>query len=501
MTNPLTPEPQKAAFGAALVVNSTPRVQIQAVHGLTSQVETFSALGGTATTETGEFKVSTGTTIGGFATVLSSRGLRYKPGQGAENKFTCRFTTPAANSLQQSGMINIGNRLVYGYNGLTFGSFHVHGGYAELRLLTVTVASTGATNATVTVDGVIFTVPLTASGVINTTAAELAESLDSQDPLNSYTANQAAIYVRFGIVGPKAGVFAFTHATAAAGWTTIKTGVTPTTDFTAQTDWNIDKMDGTGPSGLILGAGAGGDFDPLAGGFIGRIPFQYLGYGCIQYEIGDPTQISKFWPAHVVQWLKDGNTGPNLSDPGFRTGWVASSQGSTTDLTVRGASAELANQGEYVILEESRSESTEILAAASGVEHHLLTIRNRTHFGGVSNGSEILAILAKFGTESSKGTTFRIYKNVGTWSTNLIYNFVDEAGSIAELSTTTATLSALGGGRLVDTGIKLSVGEGEINLELLRTVVNQSETISITGEISSGAAKDLNGSMTWKWRA
>ncbi len=496
MTNPLTPLVQKAAFGEQIVTNSTPRVQIQAVHGLTSQTVTFTLSGATATTEVGEFKVSTGTTIGAFASILSSRGLRYKPGQGAENKITCRFTAPVANSVQQAGMINIGNRLVYGYNGLIFGSFHTHGGFAEIRLLTVTTASTGATDATVTVDDVVFTVPLTASGVINTTAAELAESLDSQDALNSYTANQAEIYVRFGRVSPKTGVFAFSHATAVAAWTTVKTGVTATQDFTAQTDWNRDKMDGNGPSGLTLGAG--GDFDPLVGGFIGRTPFQYLGYGCIQYEIGDPTEISTFHPVHVVEWLKDGNVGPNLSDPGFRTGWLSGSLGSTTDLTVRGGSAELANQGEYTILEESRSEATELLAAATGVEHHLLTIRNRTHFGDVSNGSEILAILAKFGTESLKGTTFRIYKNVATWSTNLIYDFVDKGGSIAEISTTVATFGTLGSGRLVDTGIKLSAGEGEIDLELLKTVVSQSENISITGEISSGATRDLNASMTWK---
>jgi len=489
-----------AAFGELIVAEPTPIVQLQAVHGLGGQTDAFSFGSGAVSASDGEFIASTGTTANSFAAILSLRGLRYKPGNGAQGRFTCRFTTPVANSIQHAGLINIGNRLCFGYNGTSFGSFHNHSGYAELRTLTVTTASTTAANATITIDSVAHVVALTNNGSLNITAAEIADGLNALDALNDYTANQDVITIRFGIVGPKTGTFSFVHADAVAVFATVKVGVALTTNFTAQADWNIDTL-GAGtlnPSGVTMSDSGSKDLDPTSGGLIGEIQYQYLGYGNILYQVADPYNVGVWIPVHVVQWLIDGNTGVNMSDSGYRIGWVSTSQGSTTDLIVKGASAALFNDGKYLINEESRSLSNEILSVASGVEHHVLTIRNRTHFGGVSNGSEVLAILLRYATESTKGTAFKVYKNITSWNVDLIYSYVDETDSIVEYSTTTASAPVLGSGRLIDTGIKLSAGEGQINLDLLQTFLNQGESLSITGTISSGAAKDLSCSLTWK---
>ena len=487
---PITP------FGELNVSEMVPKAQILGTHGLGSTAESFVFNGGAVTTTDGEFTLTTGTTAYAFAAAISKRSLNYKPGDGVTSMLTARFNTPVASSTQKAGLINLGNTLSFGYNGLDFGVLHEHGGYAEMRVLTVTTASSGATNATIEVDGTSHVVALTASADINITAAEIAEGLEALDPINAYTANQDEIHVRFGVIGPKTGLFTFTHATAVASWTTEKTGVATTSDFTTQANWNIDVMDGTGASGVTLGSG--GDLEPTGGGFIGRIEFQYLGYGGILFSIADPDNIAKFFPVHIVKWLKDGNAGVSMSSPSYRIGWSIASQGSTTDMTLRGASAGLFHNGKYVNPEESRSQSVTLTSIATATEHHVMTVRCATHRAGISSGDELLPLLLKYGSESNKGVNFKIYKNVGAWADNLIFSHVDEDESIAEISTTTTTFSSLGDGRLIVVGTLLLKGTDELNLKELKTFLTQGDTLSITVEHTNEANKDANASLIWE---
>jgi len=487
---PVTP------FGELNVSEMTPKAQILGTHGFGSTVESFAFNGGSATTVDGEFSLSTGTNVGAFAAVVSKRSLNYKPGDGVTSMFTCRFNTPASQSTQKAGLINLGNSLSFGYNNLDFGFFHEHGGYSELRLLTVTTASTGAANATIEVDGTSHSIALTNNADINITAAEIAEGLNAADAVNAYTANQEIVTARFGAIGPKTGLFTFTHATAVAGWTTEKTGIASTSDFTAQTSWNLDVMDGTGSSGVTMGSG--GDLNPTDGGFIGRVEFQYLGYGNILVSIADPNNVASFFPVHIVRWLKDGSTGVNMSSPSYRIGYSIASQGSTTDMTLRGASASLFHNGKYVNPEESRSESVTLTTIATATEHHVMSVRCATHRGGRSSGDELLPLLLKYGSESNKGVNFKIYKNVGTWGTNLIFDYKDVTGSIAEISTTTTTFSSLGSGKLIAVGTLLLKGTDQINLKELKTFLTQGDTLSITVEHTNEANKDANASLIWE---
>ena len=92
------------------------------------------------------------------------------------------------------------------------------------------------------------------------------------------------------------GTFSFADVdsgvTATGGWTTPLTGSAPETTFVAQADWNVDPMDGTGPSGLTLAAGA--DLNTLTNmdpAFLNvwDISMQYLGAGNVHVYLESRT--------------------------------------------------------------------------------------------------------------------------------------------------------------------------------------------------------------------
>jgi len=488
-----------SSFGELVVAEPHPVTQMAATHGLGSKAFAFPVGTGTASTDNGEFACTTGTGgLNNFGLITSRRGITYKAGTGVQARFTARFTTPVVDSYQIVGLIGIGNQIGFGCVNNAFGVTREHGGYADLQLLTVTAAATVAEVGVVTIDTVPHNVNLTnAGGDVNFTAAEIAAELNADVtlPLITFTANQDTVMARNAVNGPHA-LFTFASATAAGTFFHTKTGVLATNYFKTQSEWNIDKMDGTGPSGVHVGAGQ--ELDPFDGGIVCEVQFQYLGYGNVLWMIADPHNAGVFFPVHVHKWLADGNTGVNMSDPNYLLGLMAASQGTTTDLTVRSASMGLFNDGQYVLHEESRSTSRLLLTIASATVHHVLTVRCRTHLGGRSMSAEVIPLLMKYGTESNKGVEFNVYKNAINWGTNLIFDYQNETGSLAEVSKTTTTLTSMGTASLIYTGVLLLKGTDSIDLSIFDTYLAPGETLSITVNHLSEANKDATASLVWK---
>ena len=106
----------------------------------------------------------------------------------------------------------------------------------EVKTLTVTTKSTGATNATVVLNGVSFTVPLTddTAGSTTTTATTLRAF-----SYTGWTVTGSGVNVIFtkNAGGPVNGAFTFTHATAAATYATT-TAAAKVTDATIKSGLN-----------------------------------------------------------------------------------------------------------------------------------------------------------------------------------------------------------------------------------------------------------------------
>jgi len=466
-----------AAFGGVNVINETPKVQIKATYGFMDNVESFvsTTAGGTVDTTPAGFECSTGTTVGGFAVIRSKRPIIYRPGQGLLGRISTIFGTPAALSTQQAGMFSVQDSLSFGYDGLDFGILHKFGGAVEIQRLTVTGAAGGSENATVTVNGTGYTVPLT-SGTVQHNAYEINVSLNSQIADWTFTQNDDTVEGLAQIDLDLVGAFTFSSATATGTWAELQAGNVSTENWTPQANWDAQPYSG---------------FDPALNN-VYQIDTQFLGYGNPAFYIANATTRA-FEKVHTVKYLNTTTAETNLKNPSLNVGWVAASLGSTTDITMYGGSAALFTQGKDELLTTPKSISNTKTIGTS--ELSILTIRDRYIFGGAQSKAEIIPNALTVGNEGNKIAIIRLVKNA-VLGNETNYQYVDEQFSVAEFDTAGTTVS--NGAELGI--IQVAPGGGiELNLRefLGDSALEPGDTLTISAIFLSGAAADIGVSINW----
>lgn len=124
-------ENPKTAFSELSVAENTPVAQISFEYGLNTQLVTTSLTGsGTATTTSGNLVLSTTANASSSSQAVSRRYLKYRAGQGAVGRGTMLFTTGVTGSNQYAGIgtPDMQNGYFFGYQGATFGIFHINNG-------------------------------------------------------------------------------------------------------------------------------------------------------------------------------------------------------------------------------------------------------------------------------------------------------------------------------------------------------------------------------------
>ena len=477
MSNNATQLLNTTAFGDLKAEKMTPITQISAEYGLLSQVLTVIDAGASGTTSVidNKFTSQSGTAADGVAAILSLRLLTYRPGQGALARFTALFTTGVANSRQLAGLITAENSFAFGYNGANFGIIHTHDGESEYQELTITTPAAGAENATITVDGIGYTVPLTA-GTVQHNAFEIAESLTAQVPNYDFSSNNDQVLAQAVLNGP-GGSFAFSSATAVAAWVQITVGVLPETDFTAQADWSED------PSSSL---------DPTKGN-VYAIQVQYLGFGGVKFFREDP-DTADFVLVHIIKYANTA-TLPIVTNPSFRIGWVSRNFGNTTNLTVSGASAAGFIEGEYAVSVPPRADDHDQLGVGTTLTN-IITFRNRLNFSGKRNRAELLPLILSLSTQANKSAFFQIIANP-TFGGDMDFNYVDKAGSLMETAKDAVTISGgvLVGGATVVAGSSIPLN---FNIRDWHKFASLPGTVfSVAARVSSGAAADMQVTATW----
>lgn len=468
------PASSTSAFGDLIASSLTPFVQATACYNrLPANMTTFTGTGGSATLSGGEFVATTGTSVGGFGAHRSVRSVNYKGGMAARFRGTGKFTTGVADSIQGVGFFNVGDALLFGFYGADFGIIHQHHGLQEVREITITAASSGSTNLTLTLNSVAYTIPLTA-GTIAHNAFQIEQYLKTNvSALWNASQNGSTVVLSATTDGAKAGTFSYSHATSTATFATITTGVTKTTNFVAQADWNVD------PATWLT--------DPTKGNVF-QIDFPYLGYGNHLFYAENPNTGS-FQLVHMIQWA-DANTQPSLGNPSMHCGVFAASLGSTTNLTAVSACVSSFIAGIPGRTRNPRSFRNEKNIGTTLTS--LFTIRNRDQFGGKANQVEIEPLILTARTESTKGARGVIYANaVLGGETN--FSYLNETNLVAETSTTETTAAA--GSPLMEFDITSSATI--IDLTPLRIRIPPGITLTVAAAVNSGAAADMSVGLTW----
>lgn len=286
-----------SAFGEVAVAQPTPVAQGDFVYGIVnSQTFTTSSFAaGSVSVVSGNAVLESGNNPYGSATVQLRRGLDYRPGQGSLMRATALFDTPRTGSAQFIGAGNAESGYFVGYFADQFGILHGQRGQREVRKYTVTAAA-GTTSLTVTLDGDSIVVPVSASTVFST-AYQLSNADYSQVGKGWLTdvCSGSVFFLSARSGAEYTGSYSITGGTITGAFTRTIPGEDQINTFIPSSSFNIDKLDGTGPTGMV--------FDPSKGNVF-EIGIQYLGYGNARFGIENP-ETGVIAPFHMV---KNANT-------------------------------------------------------------------------------------------------------------------------------------------------------------------------------------------------
>ena len=488
---------QVSAFGEPLAISPTAVIQLDAIYGTTTDViQTYTnGTGSVAGSVNGMFQVSSGTTQGGYGVLRSKRFLRYRPGQGIVTRFTAMFTQGVAGSRQFVGLANQENRVSFGYDGDKFGIVRSTGGKATIMLMTMTAAPNAGQTATITLNGVAYTVALTAG----TTDQAVVSIVNRSGGYGGWLMQQTdgAMLWLAPSLGPMNGTFSFTSTgNATATFTVKQAGVAQTDNWTYQADWNVDRMDGsntitTNPSGMTL------DTTKLN---VYQIAMRWLGAGVISYAVEDQASGTMVY-VHREHYVNQ-NIKPHIDNPSFKIAYTATNTTNTSNITVKGASMYGAVEGTIHLNELTRSWFSSKSGLAQNVTHHMLTIKNSVvtnGLAGANNGNYVInakeAILKSLSmsVQSTDPSQVYLFFEPTTFSANYTYFNIPYCNEVH--STDTGTFNTA-----VDTPIYtgLIAINGTINIDLsaYRITIPPGSWISIALRSTNGITQ-ATAALVW----
>lgn len=482
-----------AQFGELLVSQLTAASQAVFADGVNPQQFVTRSIGaGASVTEvSGNVNLQSGTATTGSAAVLMRKGVSYRAGQGSLFRGTALFGPPTANTYQLLGFGNTECGYYFGYDGTHFGIHHFPDGVREVRKLDVNAG--GAANASsvvVTLNGEARTYTINGNSSENQTAWEISQ----QDWTNvgggwvaeEYDGNVYFIALR---TGARTGSYSATITGSALGeFTRFVTGSSPNASFISQSAWNIDTMDGNGPSRMVL--------DPSKGN-VYQIGFQYLGYGNARFAIED-SQTGQFQACHMIR-NANVRTTPVLRDPHVTGIWTVTNNGSTISTHMSGGSGAIFVEGQVL---QNIGPSFSYFSSKTNVddvpEVPILSIRAnrifRTHAGfGEITPSTLTA------TVPGTGQNFmiiRVYKNARlTGPVN--FTNINAEQSIAAYDTA-ATGITLNNGVLLATYL-LPFVNGQINVDLKgdNYSLSSGDTLTVTAQADGNSGSTVGVALTW----
>jgi len=439
----------------------------------------------TATEDAGgpDYVIQSGTAAAGYARLFSRRSLRYRPGQGSLFRFTSKFTQGVADSEQIAGPMTVGTAMCFGYSGTEFGLLHRTSGLADIHTLTLSAGASGNETGTVTIHGTAYPVAIT-SGTTAKNAYELVQQVYA-----GYTATQNDGTVTFvsDTAGEGSGALSYaSDGTSAGTFGSTEYGAESVDTWIPQSEWNIDTLLGN------RSRGEGFVFDPTKYNVF-QISQQYLGAGALLFQVEDPNQ-GAFMDVHRIEYPNKNDTA-SLTTPIFKMGWVATNSGSTTNVTMRGASAAAHVEGPIVRFRGADGHG----AALAGIGTNLtevLSIRVRCDFNNKRNATEAIPIALSAAVDGTKPAIVALLLNTNlTSATNWSYH--KQADSIIELNETGSAITT-GGANEEEIGTFSLSKSGSIVDDLKKFEIRMApgDVLTVAVQATSGTT-DASVSLTW----
>lgn len=252
--------------------------------------------------------------------------------------------------------------------------------------------------------------------------------------------------------------------------------------WVAQTSWNIDTMNGNGPSKITL--------DPTKGN-VYRIAYQWLGFGAITFYIENPEDGS-FIKVHRINYA-NANTATSIANPTLHFYLAASKTTGTGVVSVSTASLSVYQQGPdhgpYV------RQATNNTKTGITTETNVLTIKSKaTNVLGGTNTNRVQMVpdFVSVATDGTKTAVVRLVINTTLGGTPS-YADISTNTSVAQKETAGTTLT---GGKEVMTFQIAKVAQDRIDLSPYNIVLHPGDILTVG--VSSSASTDVGVGLSWK---
>ena len=170
-----------------------------------------------------------------------------------------------------------------------------------------------------------------------------------------------------------------------------------------QTNWNLDKMDGTGPSGANINFGN-------SKGNVFEVKFQFLGFGGLSFFVENPG-TADFVKVHVIGYSNTAVV-PNFEIPSFPLCIKVENTTNNTDIIVKSASMMGGVEGKIVYYGPQFTDIWNTLTVQKNIETFIVGWQVKTTFQSYS--SKILAYGTKITMSTGRNDRaqiLRLYKN------------------------------------------------------------------------------------------
>lgn len=474
------------AFGELSTLAIDPILSLEPTAGLkTRDTETFTSGTGSSAgiknnSASKEFSVQCGTDVGGYGVLRTKKTLRYRPGIGSLARFTAKFDTPVANSIQRAGFFNIGNELTFGYDGTQFGILRKTGGRPEIRELAITTSSNQSTNITVTLDGTAFVVAVT-----NASAEQNAYEIATGVTYTGWNVINQGDHVIFQAegTGSKNGTYSAVPDSGnfVGSFTQDHAGATETDNWVYQSNWSETTLT-SGSDPFILDHQKGNVY---------QIQFQYLGYGQINFLIENP-DTGDFVPVHKIKYTNT-NTQPSLDIPHMKLGIISASAGSTTDLDVRTASMAGFNESTASFPLNVNAYGGDIKGIATTREVIIAIRKNTTNSQGhLLEVNDVKLEELTVAADASKPVFFEMILNP-TMSNPTLWEDLSIDGPVTGLTEPGGTVS---GGELIYSVAISKSSNLSIPLKDLDVIMSNDDVVAIVARTTAGSA-DVAAAIVW----
>lgn len=277
-------------------------------------------------------------------------------------------------------------------------------------------------------------------------------------------------------IGDESDGFFFGYSGASFGIFRRQNG---TDNFTPQSSWNKDTLDGTGASGVLL---------DITKGNVYSIQYQWLGFGLIEFAIVSPS--GKTILVHRIEY-PNSSVDPSIFNPTLPLMAQVENTTNNTNITLETPSGMGFIEGDAGRALVTRNSA---LASKSSIatEEAVITIRNKSTFQGKTNRIRIKFDFLSVSTTGTQAVQIKVIQNTTLGGTP---SFADVNTSTSVVDFDTAGTTATGGKTIFSfqMGLQDSV---QLFLSSMNILLSPGDTLTVTA--SSLATTGLQVSASWE---